>query len=357
MLPRKIIVPLVIAIIIVVIVSVVALSGNQEPEDNTAPGKVSGLSASDLRDGRILLVWDAAHDDVEVAFYSVFRDTNELEKSPSVPMTVDNPGDVRVAHEYRVQAVDGSGNEGEISDPVNISSLPSDLIAPSKVEGLTIHTYDNQLNLTWEEAWDNDRISGYHVYRDGSVLDFQPSWPLYYDFNITPMQTYSYRVRAVDASGNEGPLSAKAEGYLPPGRVGQMALDFNLTDVYDRDFSLYDFRGKVVLLDLLTITCSHCYIQEGELVELFGDYSSDDLQMISIDISPDVDPQDLIIFKESFADDWIFAVDTDNVSEKYSIWGVPTEIVIDRSGKIAYVHVGIVSAEELMDVIDPLITT
>jgi len=33
------------------------------------------------------------------------------------------------------------------------------------------------------------------------------------------------------------------------------------------------------------------------------------------------------------------------------------EIVIDRSGKIAYVHVGLVSAEELMDVIDPLITT
>jgi peroxiredoxin len=357
MLPKKIIVPLVVAIIIIVIISVIALSGDQEPEDNTPPGKVSGLSASDLRDGRILLVWNAAHDDVEVAFYSIFRDMNKLEKRPSVPMTVDNPGDVRVPHEYRVQAVDGSGNEAEISDPVSISSLPSDLIAPSEVTGLTVHTYYNQLNLTWEEAWDNDRISGYHVHRDGSVLDFQSSRPLYYDLNVTPMLTHSYRVSAVDASGNMGPPSAKAEGYLPPGRVGQMALDFNLTDVYDRDFSLYDFRGKVVLLDLMTTTCSHCQPQEGELVKLFGNYSSDDLQMISIDISPDADPQDLIIFKESFADDWFFAVDTDNVSEKYSTRGVPTAMVIDKSGKIAYVHVGLVSAEELEDIIDPLITT
>ena len=357
MLPRKIVVPLVIALIIVVIISVIALSGDQEPEDNTPPGRVSGLNAIDLRDGRILLVWNAAHDDVEVAFYNVFRDTNKLEKRPSVPMTVDDPGDVRAPHEYRVQAVDGSGNEGAISDAVNISSLPSDIIAPSKVTGLMVHTYDNQLNLTWEEAWDNDRISGYHVYRNGRVLDFQSSRPLYYDFNVTPMQIHSYRVSAVDASGNEGPLSAETEGYLPPGRVGQMALDFNLTDVYDRDFSLYDFRGKVVLLNLMTIYCGTCIDQALELVAVFNNYSPDDLQMISIDVSLDVDPQDLIIFKESFADDWIFAVDTDNVSGKYSIRGVPTEIVIDRSGKIAYVHVGIVSAEELEDIIDPLITT
>ncbi len=357
MLPRKIVVPFVIVIVIVVVISVIALSGNQEPEDNTPPGKVSGLNAIDQRNGRILLVWDAAHDDVEVAFYNVFRDMNKLEKRPSVPITVDDPGDVRAPHEYRVQAVDESGNEGDISDAVNISSLPSDIIAPSKVTSLTVHTYDNQLNLTWEEAWDNDRVSGYHVYRNGKVLDFQPSRPLYYDFNVTPMLIHSYRVSAVDASGNEGPLSAETEGYLPPGRVGQMALDFNLTDVYDRDFSLNDFLGKVVLLDLMTIYCGACTDQALELVAVFNNYSPDDFQMISIDISLDADPQDLIIFKESFADDWFFAVDTDNVSEKYSTWGVPMEIVIDRSGEIAYVHVGLVSAEELEDVIDPLITT
>ncbi|MCJ2563725.1 MAG: TlpA family protein disulfide reductase [Candidatus Thermoplasmatota archaeon] len=213
------------------------------------------------------------------------------------------------------------------------------------------------MNLTWEEAWDNDRISGYNVYRNGRVLDFRSSRPLYYDLNVTPMLTHSYRVSAVDASGNEGPLSAETEGYLPPGRVGQMALDFNLTDVYDRDFGLNDFLGKVVLLDLMTIYCGACTDQALELVAVFNNYSPDDLQMISIDISLDVDPQDLIIFKESFADDWFFAVDTDNVSEKYSTWGVPMEIVIDRSGEIAYVHVGLVSAEELEDVIDPLITT
>ncbi|MEE9340155.1 MAG: hypothetical protein V3V21_00645, partial [Thermoplasmata archaeon] len=73
MLPRKIVVPFVIVIVIVVVISVIALSGNQEPEDNTPPGKVSGLNAIDQRNGRILLVWDAAHDDVEVAFYNVFR--------------------------------------------------------------------------------------------------------------------------------------------------------------------------------------------------------------------------------------------------------------------------------------------
>lgn len=355
MLSRKVTILLALAIVIVVASSVIALSFRGPEADRTPPGKVTGLKAIDLREGRVLLIWDATHDNVMVGFYRVFRDNSTLGRNPSIPMIVDSPGDVGVRHKYSVQAVDISGNEGEVSDAVYVSSLPTDLVPPSKVTGLAVHDYESQLNLTWDKAWDNDAIDGYRIYRNGELLDLEPSREHYVDLNATPMTLHEYRVSAVDVSGNEGPLSDPAEGYLPPGRAGQQALDFNLTDVYGRDFGLDDFEGKVVVLDFLTIASPNCPPQEEELTRIFDNYSLDDLQIVSIDVIPDTDPQELIIFKETVADDWIFAVDTNNVSEKYGVTAVPTEIVIDQSGTIVYVHVGIVSAEELRDVINPLI--
>ncbi|MFH1861699.1 MAG: DUF2961 domain-containing protein, partial [bacterium] len=95
-----------------------------------------------------------------------------------------------------------------------------DVFMPTQVNNLTIQTMEagSQLFLEWEEAWDENGVSHYRIYRSASPGVQQTSafligeTPLlnYTDQNLTPGMGYYYRVSAVDFSNNEGNASAEA---------------------------------------------------------------------------------------------------------------------------------------------------
>ena len=49
---------------------------------------------------------------------------------------------------------------------------------------------------------------------------------------------------------------------------------------------------------------------------------------------------------------WLFAMDTDNVQYKYSASGIPTLVVIDQNGNVAYYNQGVHYKDQLMPYID-----
>lgn len=65
----------------------------------------------------------------------------------------------------------------------------------------------DSVHVTWTAATDNRGVTGYRVYRNGSLLASRPSTARAYDdINLSPA-TYSYQVSAIDAAGNESPLA------------------------------------------------------------------------------------------------------------------------------------------------------
>ena len=49
---------------------------------------------------------------------------------------------------------------------------------------------------------------------------------------------------------------------------------------------------------------------------------------------------------------WLFAMDTANIQYMYSVSGIPTLVVIDKEGNVAYYNAGAHSKEQLMPYID-----
>jgi hypothetical protein len=59
----------------------------------------------------------------------------------------------------------------------------------------------NEINLDWNVSTDNTAVTGYEIYRDGSLIGASPT-NSYQDTNLTPSTTYTYTVSAYDAAGN-----------------------------------------------------------------------------------------------------------------------------------------------------------
>lgn len=115
----------------------------------------------------------------------------------------------------------------------------TDLTAPSQVTGLTATNYDFQRNdLHWNRASDNNEVAKYKIYR--STTDgFTPSagnlaastvFNFYKDKGLLANTTYYYRIKAIDAYGNEGSASSQIAQATPTGGGSPMHIEsINMT--------------------------------------------------------------------------------------------------------------------------------
>ena len=107
--------------------------------------------------------------------------------------------------EYAVSAVDTSGNESPRSDQA--PAVPDDTTPPSTPTGLAGTPGDRRAALSWTPASDDVAVVGYRIYRDGTPVG-EATLTSYVDIDLTNGTSYSYRVTAFDAAGNESSQSS-----------------------------------------------------------------------------------------------------------------------------------------------------
>ncbi len=85
----------------------------------------------------------------------------------------------------------------------DFSLTPTDTQAPTVPTNLAaVPVLPTQINLSWTASTDNVGVTGYKVFRDGNFLG-AVSGTTYPDGGLAPNTSYSYRVSAYDAIGNE----------------------------------------------------------------------------------------------------------------------------------------------------------
>jgi len=153
-------------------------------------------------------------------------------------------------------------------------------------------------------------------------------------------------------------LEGLGGGTTPGGQSGQqgggggggqelpMALDFTLRDIYGHQFSLSDFRGKVVILDFFATYCKPCKTQVEELKEVKRQFG-DEVVIISISVSPEDTNEVLRSYAEENGITWRVARDTAGVGDAYNVLYLPTLVVVDPEGRITARHVGLTDSETL----------
>ena len=103
--------------------------------------------------------------------------------------------------------------QGNILDSGSIpcSGAPVDTTPPNAPTNLSASSISSShINLSWTSATDNVGVTGYQIYRDGTLLDTVGAGTSYTDNTVSGNVSYQYQVRAVDAVGNVSGLSNQA---------------------------------------------------------------------------------------------------------------------------------------------------
>src|SRR6266480_1200270 len=184
--------------------------------DTTAPTTPSGVAASALTSSSLTLSWSPATDNVGVTGYRVYRN-GTLAASPGGTSASITGLSAATTYSFTVSAVDAAGNASASSAPLSATTAASsDTTAPTTPTGLAASALTaTSLTLSWSPATDNVGVTGYRVYRNGT-LAASPSGTSASITGLLASVLYSFTVSAVDAAGNASALSAPLSATTLP---------------------------------------------------------------------------------------------------------------------------------------------
>jgi peroxiredoxin len=117
--------------------------------------------------------------------------------------------------------------------------------------------------------------------------------------------------------------------------IEKKAPDFVLTDLNGQKFRLSDHKGiRPVLLIFSTTWCTYCKAEIPHFKSLHASYAKQGLEIVNIDIQESKEKVAKFVIKQELP--YRTLLDEDGtVSGVYEVRGVPTMILIDKSGMIA----------------------
>ena len=119
------------------------------------------------------------------------------------------------------------------------------------------------------------------------------------------------------------------------------APDFALTDLHGHPLSLAQHRGHIILLDFWAVDCGGCKVEIPWYVQFDRTYRSQGLTLIGLDMYGET-PQKILPFLQQSHIDYPIAVGNDAIGSRFGLTEMPLTLLIDRQGRIAVAHAGIV---------------
>ncbi len=135
----------------------------------------------------------------------------------------------------------------------------------------------------------------------------------------------------------------------------QAAPNFTLPNVLTgQDYSLSQFKGKVVVLNFFTFFCGPCREEMPHLNEIYNQLKSKGLQFLGIAINSD--PTQIRFLVKELGLQYPVLIGTDKMSQAYGgVSIVPTTIIINRQGNIVHRIEGTRSKAVFLKLIEPLL--
>jgi len=141
--------------------------------------------------------------------------------------------------------------------------------------------------------------------------------------------------------------------------------DIPMVDVRTgQTFKINDYRGKVILVEMLAMWCPKCLNQQVEVKALHERLAGEeDFISVGLDIDINEQAQDLKAYVENNQFDWQYAIAPVEAAREISeLYGAqflnpPSTpiLVIDKDGEVHLMNFGIKSADVLYDFVSPLI--
>lgn len=135
---------------------------------------------------------------------------------------------------------------------------------------------------------------------------------------------------------------------------GKSVGDFNLLDLDGEMIHLSDYQGKYVLLNAWATWCPPCQAEMPDLNEFHQTHQNKGFEILAINAGETRDTA--AQFANTIELGFKVILDSDGkVVNGLGITGFPTSILIDPEGKVAMIHVGMISPEDLNNKVLPFL--
>lgn len=143
--------------------------------------------------------------------------------------------------------------------------------------------------------------------------------------------------------------------FVPVWASSAAAPDFTLKDVLQgQNYSLSQYRGKVVLINFFTFFCGPCREEMPDLNKIYLENKGKGFETLGIALSSD--PTQIRFLVKQLGLNYPVLMGDDNVSKAYgNIEVVPTTFIIDKQGNVAHKVLGTRKKEEFERMVKALL--
>ena len=143
--------------------------------------------------------------------------------------------------------------------------------------------------------------------------------------------------------------------------AGDAAPEIKVKDLDDKDVTLADYKGKVVLVNFWATWCDPCRVEIPWLIEMQNKYSAKGFTVLGIAmdeegkqvVAPFVAKERYDVSGQKLPMNYPIVIGNENVAEKFGgLLGYPTSILISRDGKQIKRTTGLISYEETTKLIE-----
>lgn len=128
--------------------------------------------------------------------------------------------------------------------------------------------------------------------------------------------------------------------------VGQSAPEFRLPLLEGGDFVLSEQRGRMVVVNFWAAWCPPCAEELPDLQAVWDAYREADVVVVGVAYREAA--ASVGAARDEYALTYPVGLDVgERIAARYGITGIPETFVIDREGRVTYIHIGPVTAERL----------